>query len=112
MKLVQQTFIFLNLSKFISIFAQNDDCSCVSVDNRVSDQWCVDDCLCDWCEGCNAGVCAGFCDWTCDTPGPTSKPGPTDEPKTTTTEQPQTPAPYTPLDPDTLNSEGWKLEKM
>ena len=60
------TIIISNLSLF---HAQNpNDCSCVSVDSRVSDQWCIDDCLCDWCDGCNVGVCAGFCDWNCDAP--------------------------------------------
>ena len=82
------TIIISNLSLF---HAQNpNDCSCVSVDSRVSDQWCIDDCLCDWCDGCNVGVCAGFCDWNCDAP-PTY--GPTDKPKTTTSKEPETPAP-------------------
>lgn len=68
------------------IYQAGDDCECVSVDGRVSDQWCVDDCICDWCPGCNQGYCEGFCDYYCDKPPVTDPPtvGPTDEPGPTT----------------------------
>jgi len=68
------------------------DCNCVAVDSRVSDQWCLDDCMCDWCPGCGNDYCAGYC--ACEGDKPTPDPnGPTPPPTTPATTT-------TPYDPD------------
>ena len=64
-----------NFMKKLTIFAVsgillaktlNANPECKSIDPRVTDEWCVLDCECDICPGCNQDYCAGFCDWVDD----------------------------------------------
>lgn len=76
---------------------------CVSVDPRVSDEWCELDCECEGCPGCGEDYCAGFCDW--DTKPATDPNNPTAHPDDPTTTMgdweptpPRTLAPNEPTD--------------
>lgn len=70
------------------------DCNCVSIDSRVTDQWCIDDCLCPWCPGCGNDYCAGYC--SCDGEKPTTT-TPDPNAPTTTTPKPTTHDPSKPI---------------
>merc|ERR1712226_177136 len=57
------TYLLFTTKLVYSFYGSEPEKKCVAIDPRVDDQWCIDDCLCDFCPGCNEGNCHGFCDW-------------------------------------------------
>lgn len=57
---------YFSLAAAGQILAQNSlfepQEKCVSVDSRVDDVWCENNCACDWCPGCDQTYCEGFCE--------------------------------------------------
>merc|ERR1712178_81066 len=85
-KIMKKLFL-AGTSLALTAFAERE---CKAIDLRVTDEWCLLDCECDICPGCNQDYCAGFCDYVDDDPttaapttaGELTTRGPTEQPVT------------------------------
>lgn len=74
---------------------------CKAIDPRVTDEWCVLDCECDICPGCNQDYCAGFCDYVDDDATTVDPNAPTSSTAKPTYAPTDSPMPTQPFDPET-----------